>query len=702
MLGTYYKTIERNEYTGETSFLFVPSESTDHMKNGLISCVGKIGVYAYKMPLQLEGRFAEDIFYVDKEYLPSGNKKQTVKFLEYLAPDLSTSKMESIANECQGDIFAFVKEKNCEERLLKILNTCKQKEVLAKSIIRKVKGFLEKEELTRILMKYGISADRIEVLHKKEVSIRMLKENPYLDCLFSDISIYAAEAIAKDLCDIKPYSPVRIIGFIYDAIILSRKCGNTCIPIDKISKIINSRIRKSLFPEAKFSLSIINYGLSFMQSFASIHIVNGTPYVYENHIWEEETSVVTNIKRLSMSKTKLDYDTQISDIETSAGIKYNSGQISATKLLKTSGVKILTGPPGSGKTATIQLLIRCFKKIYPNKNVRLAATTGRATQVMSMACQTDAQTVNKMLDVRPYDGGVSKKTLANPIKGDFIIVDEVSMLGLQLCSFLLGAVQSGSILLLVGDEDQLQSVEYGNVLQDMIESGVVEVYRLMEVMRQSGTICENAREINRGGIHLKQDNTFHVKEFKSVSDAKQQLICDITPTNFQVLSSVKRGILGTYNLNEDIKKTLPNTIQCLKYGSVTYGQNDKIIMLQTNYDKGYFNGDIGTILGNGDKENTLMVDFSGKILCLEKSDFYYMALAYAITAHKSQGSEFDNVHILLPDEPKNMLTRRILYTAVTRAKKEVYIYSVNNSITYAIGNNGETKRITMLDQRLKQ
>ena len=125
-------------------------------------------------------------------------------------------------------------------------------------------------------------------------------------------------------------------------------------------------------------------------------------------------------------------------------------------------------------------------------------------------------------------------------------------------------------------------------------------------------------------------------------------------------------------------------------------------MLQTNYDKGYFNGDIGTILGNGDKENTLMVDFSGKILCLEKSDFYYMALAYAITAHKSQGSEFDNVHILLPDEPKNMLTRRILYTAVTRAKKEVYIYSVNNSITYAIGNNGETKRITMLDQRLKQ
>jgi len=282
---------------------------------------------------------------------------------------------------------------------------------------------------------------------------------------------------------------------------------------------------------------------------------------------------------------------KVDEIEKHLGIHYNMGQRQAFKLLRTSGVKILTGPPGSGKTALIKGILYAFRE-HGKKAFKLSATTGRASQVMSDACGYPAQTVNKMLDIRPYGEHYASKNLNNPLNAELLIVDEISMIGVELFSFLVQAVKSGTIVLLVGDKDQLQSVEYGNVLDDLIQCGLFEVYRLTEIMRQEGSICENAARINKGIFDLKPDLNFKLWDFQSTEEAFQALLKNFTYDS-QILSPVKGGMLGTTHINQSVHKKTGG--ECLTYGGVDYCIGDRIIMLQTNYDIGYFNGDIGII-----------------------------------------------------------------------------------------------------------
>ena len=272
------------------------------------------------------------------------------------------------------------------------------------------------------------------------------------------------------------------------------------------------------------------------------------------------------------------------------------------------------------------------------------------------------------------------------------------MLGVKMASCLFSAIKTGSILLLVGDENQLQSVEYGNVLQDLIASGCIEVCKLTEIMRQSGAICDNAVKVNNGKHDLIEGPSFHVHHCTE-ENTKKALFSFMQKENFQVVSSVKKGPLGIYALNKEIqkRKNLRKKI-CLIYKGLLFYENDPVIMTKTNYDKGYFNGDIGKIIGSD--EEGVIVEFPKQILHLGKEEYHDMELAYAITTHRCQGSEFDHVHILLPRHPDNMLTRRILYTAITRAKKDIHLYVVDDACDYAIDNTAERPRISLLKDRL--
>lgn len=690
MKGLYYKTLSRNERTGETQFLFSPTEACPESRDGLILCVGNIGFYAYKIPLELEGSFHQGVFYVKNDTIPFDAEDGAEAILNYASDALTETQKQKI--RAMGNLLDFIKQTGS----VKAMEAMGIDKSSARALRKRVIALYQQEETTKYLLRFQLPVDRIEAMIKKGITKDSLRKHTYALCLAYEFGIYVADTMAYDLSNVHPYTIARLNGFIQDAINSSLSNGNTCIDYRALLRIINVKLKKSIFPETVMNLSLLNLCLSEAKDKYRLEWMDDELFIYDTKAWEEETALIQHLKRLNQSKHPMIESVDVHEVEQKLGIKYRDGQRAAFDMLKCSGVKLLIGPPGTGKTATIRGLIYAAKSCK-KLNIRLAATTGRAAQVMSAACGEKVETVNKMLDVRPFEDTVSKMNVNNKLDADFIIVDEVSMLGLELASYLFQAVKSGATLLLVGDKDQLQSVDYGSVLSDLMESGYTEVYVLDEIMRQSGAICDNAFNVNHGNLIMFLDSSFELHEFQDSASAKQAMLSQYNYGD-QVLSPIKAHDLGTYALNHDLQPKQNSKTPSLVYGQTIYYEGDRIIMLRTDYERGYCNGDMGVITAC--TEDGLIVKFDQRSLCLMKSDYYFMALAYAITIHKSQGSEFPIVHVLLPDDTSSMLTRRILYTAITRAKKKVIIYSVRQAFRQAVYNTAERPRISKFLQRI--
>lgn len=703
MYGTYHKTLFHDEYTGMTAFLFNPKDTCKEAENGLIKCHGKIARYSKYAPLCIEGEFKNGIFEVEKEHMCIEKKENALHFLGYLLKELTDYQKEQIVEKLGSDI---LKISNSDKNIIKeILKRSKNPEELTNKLLKRISFLKEKENLYEMLNRFNVPMDRVEHIMDKNISLNDFVRQPYMNCMLHDINIYIADLMAIKLLNIDPYAPIRIAGFVYDSIILNKNNGSTCIDFNDLCSYVNNRIKKSAFPENKFSKSVVFYGLMQLQNILLLKTFNDKIYIYENKVYEQECEAVKHTLRLLRTASEKIETFNIDRIEKSIGIKYNLGQKNAFNMLRTGGIKILNGPPGSGKTAVIKGIIEQYKLAYPNREIALAATTGAAAQVMANATGQSAKTVNKLLEIRPYDDMKSIKNATNQLKADLIIVDESSMMGLNLFSHLVAAVKNGATLVLVGDSDQFQSVDYGNVLLDLITCEKIEIYTLTEIMRQSGTICENASLINRGICHLKSDENFTIIHSKSVEEQLSSLMknIDFSQKNL-VISPIKKGTSGVFNLNKSLQALDSNLGNiCLMYGGVTYRIGDKVIMLHTDYEAGYMNGDRGIIVGHDHEHGKpyLYVDFPNKRLSLTQKDFHNMTLAYAITGHKSQGTEEDNIYIILPEEAQYMMTRRFLYTSVTRAKKRVFIYTIGNLIDLSINNTSEINRTSLLGEFLK-
>lgn len=698
VFGKYYRTRIRDQATARTEFdlSYMRGDCRECCKDGLLRCNGHISVIGSGIPVKLTGEYKNGIFWVESYSFLNKEEYSAREMLRFLTDDELTEHQEmQIVKKCNNDLLLLLKDKSIVNTVL--LKSKKRRDV-QKKLYKKLFVLCEQEQLTNCLLQYGVDLNKIELLLEQDVTFENFQNNPYLLSLFHSMTVYQADQFAYEFLKILPYDKKRLCGFVMDSVLLYKKAGHSCVPMTALLKCVNRRLSKSIYPDEPINMVLLYYCINELKKYLEVHIINEIPYVYEKEIWEEETEIVIHLQRLNREKRTWVENINLSDIEEKLGITYNNGQKAAFELVKTSGVKILTGPPGSGKTAIIKGLVLALEQAYPNASIRLSATTGRAAQVMSFSSKKEAETVNKMLNICPYGDKLLGKNQNNPIEADFIIVDEVSMLGTKLASCLFSAIKTGSILLLVGDENQLQSVEYGNILQDLIRSKALDVYRLTEIMRQGGSISENAVKINKGKKNLVEDDKFRVYRCTE-ENAKEFLFSKLQKENVQILSSVKEGPLGTRRLNREIqeqKHTDRNV--CLFYRNQPFYEQDSIIVTETNYDKGYFNGDIGTIIGSD--EHGLIVKFNTKILHLDKSDFHVMELAYAITTHKSQGSEFQHIHIVLPRNPGNMLTRRILYTAITRAKADVSIYSIDSAMEYAISNEAEQQRISLLHVRL--
>lgn len=699
MFGLYYKTIYRNQLTGETRFYIVPKVQCEHLNNGLLMCEGKIGIYLPNTPIEVIGEFKGNVYEVESDFIPYNTKENTISLLEYATDELTEKQKEKISEECDNDLFYFISTKTCYEKLANIIKNKNKEDQIISDIVYKISELKTHEDMTKELMSYGIGLDKIELLYKKKINLEKLENDVYMTFAMYDIPLDKADMFCNQNNLYEQYSINRLKGYVYFALNNILQAGNTCCTLKQLLNGTNYYLKNKSLEKTEIDMSVLYLCLTKLDKVVTLDFFEGEIYVYIKHVYEEEIKTIRNIKRLINNKTTFEFNEKDIDIiEDKFNIYYNKEQKNAFNSLKTSGVKILTGPPGSGKTATINGLIASFA-MHNKGNIKLAATTGMASKVMSKACNKETETVNIMLNVIPYQDTATGKNLNDPIDADLIIVDEISMIGLQLFSILVDATTSGSILILVGDEDQLQSVEYGNILHDLIKSGLIEVYRLTEILRQSGVICSNAKKINKGETDLVVDSTFNIYYLDDSMSIIEKIKENINNKNYQILVPIKGSPIGTESLNNVFQKKKGSIL--LTYGSKNFYYKDKIIMTKTNYEHNYINGDIGYVVGVDDEQ--LIVKFLDKTLLLEREDLCNVEFAYAITVHKSQGSEFDEVHIVLPNDAKNMLIRRILYTAITRTKKKLYIYTLKSDdcINYAISNEAETKRVSLLSKKLK-
>lgn len=469
--------------------------------------------------------------------------------------------------------------------------------------------------------------------------------------------------------------------------------------------------------------------------------LNGEDCVYLNYYFYAEMSVAKRLLELSA-----DYDapnmeyvaTEIARVEKETGVVLAEEQRAAVAEALSCGVLIITGGPGTGKTTTINTILRILKK--EDMDVVLAAPTGRAAKRMTEATGMEAQTIHRLLGISFIGEDSRRQTFdkneEDPIEADVIIIDESSMVDIVLMQALLRAVESGSRIIFVGDVDQLPSVGAGNVLKDMIRSERLKVVRLQHVFRQAqeSAIIMNAHRINQGEEPvLNEEGTdfFFMRRAYAdeVAGTIRELVTKRLPKftgcdglqDMQILTPMRKGTLGVQNLNQVLQQTLnpaaPDKRE-VQFRQITFREGDKVMQIKNNYNTvwrmfnslgkredeglGVYNGDAGVILSIDSYAEQLRVTFDdGKVVDYDFSQLEELELAYAITIHKSQGSEYPVVILPVYSGPPMLMTRNLLYTAVTRAKQLVVLVGLRETVSAMICNDREIDRYTGLAQRIQ-
>ncbi len=416
----------------------------------------------------------------------------------------------------------------------------------------------------------------------------------------------------------------------------------------------------------------------------------------------------------------------VEKIQEKVGIAYDDIQAEAIRQAATAKVMVLTGGPGTGKTTTTHGIISAYKA-YGLK-ILLAAPTGRAAKRMTEATGLEAKTIHRLLECKPPEG--YQKDEENPLEGDVLIVDECSMIDMILMNSLLKAIPEKMRLVLVGDIDQLPSVGPGNVLRDIIDSGVFSVIRLTRIFRQaqSSRIIMNAHRLNEGimpDVSNGKNSDFFFMENEDADKVVPQIVelvkkklpsyYHVSSSQIQVLTPMQRGVVGATNLNLALQEALNPPEQeifmrgrgavtiakeCLRRSGFAYRADDKVMQIKNDYDKEVFNGDIGIVESVNVEDRSLKVNFDGRTIEYDITELDELVHAYATTIHKSQGSEYPIVVMPILMNHYVMLQRNLIYTGITRAKQILVMVGTRKALSYAVRNVTVTKRNSLLKERL--
>ncbi|MFW5901435.1 MAG: ATP-dependent RecD-like DNA helicase [Thermodesulfobacteriota bacterium] len=574
--------------------------------------------------------------------------------------------------------------------------------------IRAVMMFLQSHNVssgyaTKIFKHYGSQA------------IEVVSENPYqLATDIFGIGFLTADRIARSLGFEKDSSLRLRAGVLY---VLNHMAedGHVFYPYSRLLEKAGEMLEVDAYPVADAVSHMARAGHVVMESLAA---PEADTAVYLSKYYTCETGIAALLKRLLRTPKAIraiDTDRALTWVQQRLAFTLAEKQAEAVSDAVRHKVMVITGGPGTGKTTIIRAVLQIFGKLAVN--IRLAAPTGRASKQMSEATGFPASTIHRMLSFNAKGGGVQKNA-GNPLDCDILIVDEASMIDTVLMYHLLKAVPQGATVILVGDVNQLPSVGAGNVLEDIIASGKVPVVRLNEIFRQArhSRIIVNAHRINQGYMPKidapQEESDFYFIE-KEAPEAVLELILSLAesriPKSFgfdpladiQVLSPMHKGLVGAANLNRELQKRLNPGADGVTQGAATFCDGDKVMQIRNNYDKGVFNGDIGRICGLDREARELRIDFDGRRIAYDFTELDELVLAYAVSVHKSQGSEYPVVIVPVVTQHYILLQRNLIYTAVTRGRQLVVVVGTKKAMAIGIKNNRTQHRYTRLDLRLK-
>ena len=723
IVGVVENVVYRNENNDYTVFEIIDDD------NRLVTAVGIIPMVSEGENVVLEGQWTYHKEF-GKQFSFVSYEKSLPKEIDGIIQYLSSKTIKGvgpitavkIANRFGMDTFDVIE--NHPEWLTDISGITRKKAAAisesfrAQTELRGVmmffKDYMGTSEITKVYKQLGAS------------SVGIVKENPYVLCNGEyGVSFEKADAIAASF-GFSPECDVRIIsGINYVLKYNANVNGHTCLPREKLVSATATLLSiKSEDVDGKIDGFVKSGDLYSYKVLDNELIMTPEVNYREEYIAKKMKALSQDVVQLS----SMDISSLIQKVETRIGVRYADKQREAIFRCMNGGVTIITGGPGTGKTTVVKGIISIFNDL--DFKTALAAPTGRAAKRMSEATGLEAKTIHRLLEM---EKGVSdelkfNRNSRNPLDENVIIVDEASMIDLSLMNALAEAIKRGTRLILIGDSDQLPSVGAGNVLDDFITSGVIDTVRLTEIFRQSkeSLIVTNAHKINRGDspiLNVTDNDFFFVRREneRDIAATVADLITQRLPKTYgsnikeqiQVISPSKKGAGGVELLNNELQARV-NPKATFKKEKASHGvifrEGDRVMQVVNNYDIeweknglggfGIFNGDIGVIESIDFKDEVLNIWFDDRYVRYDFANLEELELSYAITVHKSQGSEYPVVIIPMYYCPPMLMTRNLLYTAVTRAKRMVILVGRSDVPEKMVKNNREILRYTTLCSRL--
>ena len=728
----------RNEDNGYTVFDI-------KYKGEHVTCVGSISYINAGEFITANGEFVQHAIYdmqfsiKSYEFKTPDDEKSVRRYLSSGAIKGIGEKMaERIVNTFKEDTFRIMEEE--PERLAEIkgISMTKAMDIAAQLVDKR-----DMRKAMIFLQDYGINMNLANKIysHYGQNIYTIIKQNPYkLADDIDGIGFKIADDIAVKV-GIRVDSDFRIKSGIFYILQQASMQGHIYLPMEELEVGVKGLLLIDIPDIEKFIMDMV------IDKRLVVKITpDGTKNVYAAIYYYMELSVAKRLTDLEVHTAENEeyFEKRIAEIEKNTKIELDDIQKTAVKTAVENGLMVITGGPGTGKTTTINTIIKYFE--LEGYEIRLAAPTGRAAKRMTETSGYEAQTIHRMLEI---SGGISddnsdrasqgmhfERDESNPLETDVIIVDEMSMVDINIMNSLLKAVAIGTKLILVGDVDQLPSVGPGNVLKDIINSGCIPVVKLEKIFRQAAEseIVINAHKINKGEhVVLNKYSRDFLFVRRDSADAIIAAMCTLIKSklpgyvnadinDIQILTPSRKSAVGVERLNRIMQDFLnPADVTKMEktFGDVTFREGDKVMQIKNNYQMeweknsrygityesgtGIYNGDTGVIEEINTFAERIIVKFEDeKYVSYEFKQLDELELAYAITIHKSQGSEYPAVIIPMFTGPRMLMTKNLLYTAVTRAKKCVCMVGVEDYFHQMASNESEQKRYSSLDERIRQ
>ncbi|NVB78157.1 MAG: ATP-dependent RecD-like DNA helicase [Kofleriaceae bacterium] len=710
-------TLERVTFRGDEYYTvarFTPDSGSP------ITIVGKLVEITEGMPITIHGVWVDDKKW-GRQFKVSFAHPRTPKtvlgierFLgSGLIPGIGASLAKRIVEKFGKDTLEVIDK--TPTRLTEVIGIGSQRAaklaeaVAAQKHVQDVLVFLQGHGVTmasaaRIVKKYGKDA------------INVVRQNPYrLATEVWGIGFRTADSIADKL-GIARDAPERLDAGLLHALETSAEDGHMHVPDDELVAAAANLlgIGAEKLPPRLGALE--DKKLVVREVLGSRGPCSSLPDLYMAEV--ESAALLAELASSPARTFPLDIGAAIHAFESVTGLELAKQQRQAVESALRDRCVVITGGPGVGKTTIVKAIVHLAR--LGQRRVSLAAPTGRAAKRLGEATAAEAMTIHRLLEYQPHEGGFQRNR-ENPLEADMLVVDEASMVDALLFHSVLAALRPGAQLVLVGDIDQLPSVGAGAVLADVIDSGAASVIRLTEIFRQAAAskIVVSAHKINHGELPDLDAPQGSTSDFYFISredphaarDTIVELVSERIPSRFgfdaitdvQVLTPMHRGDLGTAAINRALQEKLnpPGNAPELVRGDRAFRRGDKVMQLKNDYDRNVFNGDIGVIEAIDTESAALRVDFDGRSATYERGELDQLVHAYAVSVHKSQGSEYPAVVIPLVTQHFMMLQRSLLYTAVTRGKKLVVLVGSRRAVQLAVRNADAKKRYTWLAERVR-